>query len=112
MIESDSLTFSYPGSSPMHFEPFRLQSGESLLILGPSGSGKSTWLQLLSGLRQAHSGAVRVNGKNLNELNPSQRDRFRARHIGLIFQQSFFIPSLNALDNLRVAYNRPSFPEK
>src|SRR5947209_3394875 len=59
---------------------------EQLAIFGPSGSGKSTLLHVLSGVIAASSGSVRVCGQELGDLDEAERDQFRARHVGYVFQ--------------------------
>jgi len=109
MIQTDKLHFSYPQGPHFDFPEIGLQKGESLLLLGASGSGKSTWLQLLSGLRMPESGQVKIDGTNLSSLNKSKLDAFRAEKVGFIFQEHYFIPSLNVWENLVVAFP-PSKP--
>src|ERR1044071_2830804 len=56
------------------------------LLMGPSGSGKSTLLAVMSGLLAPTSGKVFALGQDLWALNDSQRERFRLKHCGFIFQ--------------------------
>src|SRR6185436_13458108 len=74
--------------------------GERLMLRGPSGSGKSTLLSLLAGILKAQSGSVRVLGHDLGALTGSARDRFRADHIGVIFQLFNLIPYLSVRENV------------
>ncbi len=113
MIQTDKLHFSYPQGPQFDFPEIGLQKGDALLLLGASGSGKSTWLQLLSGLRMPESGQVQIDGTSLSSLNKSKLDAFRAEKIGFIFQEHYFIPSLNVWENLRIAFpaTKP-FPEE
>jgi putative ABC transport system ATP-binding protein len=67
--------------------------------MGPSGSGKSTLLNLIAGLDKPTSGTVTVAGQRIDALGESALARFRARHVGIIFQ--FF----NLLDDLTVEDN-------
>lgn len=113
MIQSDSLHFSYHRGPEFSFPAFSLEKGESLLVLGASGSGKSTWLQLLSGLREPQNGDVRIGEQSLFKMRKSERDRFRARHFGFIFQEHTFIPSLNAWENMQLPFsNGLPFPKE
>ncbi|MCV5979186.1 ATP-binding cassette domain-containing protein, partial [Escherichia coli] len=69
-------------------------------IKGPSGCGKSTLLALLTGINTLSSGSLSVLNTNLATLSSSRRDRFRADHIGYIFQQFNLLPYLNVIDNV------------
>ena len=75
-------------------------SGETVLLLGESGSGKSTLLSLICGTVTADTGLVSVDGCNLADLSGGQRDRYRAEHIGMIFQQFNLLPFGSVLDNI------------
>ncbi|MCA9372936.1 ABC transporter ATP-binding protein [Candidatus Woesebacteria bacterium] len=78
-----------------------LYSGEFVIISGPSGSGKSTLLHSILGLEAPTSGSVTVRKVNLyKDLTDSERTSFRREKIGVVFQQSNWIKSLNVLDNV------------
>ncbi|MFX5522090.1 ATP-binding cassette domain-containing protein, partial [Acinetobacter baumannii] len=66
----------------------------------PSGSGKTTLLSLLAGVVAPNRGTIRVAGTDLTALAPARRDRFRADHLGIIFQQLNLLPYLSVLDNV------------
>src|SRR6202020_1508774 len=76
-----------------------IAAGEVAAIMGPSGSGKSPLLNLIAGLARPTQGTVTVAGQRIDKLGESALARFRARHIGFIFQ--FF----NLLDDLTVSDN-------
>lgn len=78
----------------------RIKSGERVFIEGPSGSGKSTLLGLIAGVVTPQRGVIRVNGNELNALNGAARDRFRADHIGFIYQMFNLIPYLSVVENV------------
>ncbi|OOO01918.1 MAG: putative ABC transporter ATP-binding protein YknY [Chromatiales bacterium USCg_Taylor] len=78
----------------------RVRQGTRVAVTGPSGSGKSTLLLLLAGLEQPSSGAVKLDGRLLNELNGDQLADLRRDHIGIVFQFFHLVPSLNALENV------------
>lgn len=73
-----------------------------LAIVGPSGSGKTTLLGLLAGLDEPTRGAVHLAGRNLGRLTEDERARFRAEHVGFVFQSFHLLPTLTALENVRV----------
>jgi len=74
--------------------------GQFLAIMGASGSGKSTLLHLMAGLAKPDSGAVKIDGTSLGELNDKQLTLFRRRHVGLVFQSFNLIPTLTAEENV------------
>lgn len=73
------------------------------MITGNSGTGKTTLLHLLSGLLRVQKGDVEIAGKNLKTFSQAELDRFRGRHVGLVFQQPRFISSLSVIDNIAAA---------
>ena len=76
------------------------QSGEMTVILGKSGSGKSTLLNLISGIDEADSGQIWVDGQELTALPERDRTLFRRARIGFIFQFFNLIPTLTVGENV------------
>ena len=79
---------------------FTVEKGEFVAIVGTSGSGKSTLLNMIGGLDRPTSGIVKIQGKNLLELNDEQLTIFRRRNIGFIFQNYNLLPMLNVYENI------------
>ena len=77
-------------------------SGDFLALMGPSGSGKSTLLNLLGGLDRPTSGSVEVGGERIDSLSEGRLSRWRARHVGFIFQVYNLIPVLSAERNVEL----------
>lgn len=100
-VQLHAVRFAYKGGATLLDIPaFELESGKQLLMRGPSGSGKSTLLALIAGILEPSAGLVRVAGHELTEMRRSQRDRFRADHCGVIFQQFNLLPFLSVRDNI------------
>ena len=78
----------------------RVRRGERILLTGPSGSGKSTLLALMCGATIAGAGKVMVLGENYADMASGQCDRFRAEHIGIVFQTLNLIPYLSIIENV------------
>ena len=102
VFELRDLTFRWNHKAPLvlDIDLFSVQRGERIFIKGASGSGKSTLLSLLGGVLTPQQGEINVLGKPLHSLQGSQRDVFRADHIGFIFQMFNLIPYLSVLDNV------------
>lgn len=79
---------------------FEAQAGQSVAILGQSGSGKSTLLALLAGLDRPSEGSIRVGDQDVAALDEEGLARFRARHLGIVFQQFHLMNDLTALENV------------
>src|SRR5438105_8991966 len=79
-----------------------IPAGHFVGFMGPSGSGKSTLLNLVSGIDRPSGGDVIVAGRRLNDLSEDELARWRARHVGLIFQFYNLIPVLSALENVEL----------
>ena len=79
---------------------FTVEKGEFVAIVGTSGSGKSTLLNMIGGLDRPTSGIVKIQGKNLLELNDEQLTIFRRRNIGFILQNYNLLPMLNVYENI------------
>ena len=80
----------------------RVQARAILAILGPSGSGKTTLLGLLAGLDEPTTGRVLLAGTDILALTEDGRAGFRARNVGFVFQTFHLLPTLTALENVRV----------
>jgi putative ABC transport system ATP-binding protein len=76
--------------------------GRFVALMGPSGSGKSTLLNIVAGLDRPTEGTVTVAGQPLNSLSEDELARFRARHVGFVFQFFNLIPVLSARGNVEL----------
>ena len=79
-----------------------VENGEFLALMGPSGSGKTTLLNVIGGLDKPDRGTVTVAGERLDKLSSGQLAKWRARHIGFIFQFYNLLPVLTAERNVEV----------
>ena len=78
----------------------QIPQGEFVALMGPSGSGKTTLLNLLGGLDSPSGGSVEVAGTNIAALSGGQLSRWRAHHIGFVFQLYNLLPVLTAERNV------------
>lgn len=105
MIELQDVRFGYSSNQPpvLDIAHWQVSAGQQLFLHGPSGCGKTTLLNLLTGMLKPSSGSIRLLNETMTSLSGHQRDRFRARHIGVVFQQFNLIPYLSVADNIRLA---------
>jgi putative ABC transport system ATP-binding protein len=100
-IELDEVEFAWVrGRAVLDVPRFTVARGERVFLKGPSGSGKSTLLGLVGGVLLPDRGRVRVLGQDLAALRGSARDRFRATHVGFVFQMFNLVPYLSVLENV------------
>ncbi|MBF0245535.1 MAG: ABC transporter ATP-binding protein [Planctomycetes bacterium] len=79
---------------------FSLEQGSHAALIGPSGCGKSTFLNLVGLMDQATQGEVLFSGEDSTRWPQRRRDDFRARHIGLLFQDHLLLPEFTLLENI------------
>nr|CAA6824793.1 MAG: Methionine ABC transporter ATP-binding protein [uncultured Thiotrichaceae bacterium] len=102
VIELKQLRFRWKGQQhdTLSLSDLQIQRGEHVFLHGASGTGKTTLLNLLTGIMTPTEGGIHILGQPFHELSPTQRDRFRADHMGVIFQQFNLLPYLSVLDNV------------
>lgn len=100
------LTHTYQGAGlevrrVLKIDQWTLAPGGHVLLRGVSGSGKTTLLNILSGILKPTTGSVELCGQRLFDLSEAVRDRFRAQHIGYIYQAHYLL-AMSALDNVEM----------
>jgi putative ABC transport system ATP-binding protein len=79
-----------------------IPKGDFVALMGPSGSGKTTLLNLIGGLDQPSSGELTVAGTRIDRLSSGELSRWRAAHVGFVFQFYNLMPVLTALKNVEL----------
>lgn len=101
-IALSDLKFRWTPKGPpvLDIPSLTVASGERVFLRGPSGSGKTTLLNLLGGVMRPQHGTISLGGTDITALSGTQRDRYRADHIGFIFQQFNLVPYLGLIQNV------------
>ena len=86
----------------LHALNLEVPQGEFLALMGPSGSGKTTLLNLIGGLDRPTEGEVTVAGQRIDQLSGGELARWRARHVGFVFQFYNLMPMLTAEKNIEL----------
>lgn len=81
---------------------FQIEENTFTIIYGPSGSGKSTLLNILSGLQKPSHGSVMVEGRDIYGLSPDELAFFRANRLGIVYQTTHWVRSLNVVENVAI----------
>ncbi|MCK9235391.1 MAG: ABC transporter ATP-binding protein [Acholeplasmataceae bacterium] len=71
-------------------------------LVGASGSGKTTLLNLISGLDSVSKGEIRINDKAITKMKEKEKAKFRAHHLGFVFQFHYLMPEFTALENVLI----------
>jgi putative ABC transport system ATP-binding protein len=102
LLALEQIVYTWPGQDQpvLAIDSFELSGGEKLFLYGPSGSGKSTLLALIGGLVSPDQGTIRFQSQDLVSLSGARRDRYRAEHLGVIFQQFNLLPWLDVRANV------------
>lgn len=84
----------------LNIKQFDVAAGEQVVLMGRSGSGKTTLLHVIAGISRPDSGLVQIHGCDITRLPESGRDRFRADHVGYVFQTFNLLAGFSALENV------------
>lgn len=99
-LDISALRFGYGRGFELSVDRLVIAAGEHVLLRGPSGCGKSTLLHLVAGLECPRSGSVTVAGIDITSLSAADRDAFRGRHVGMVFQSLNLLQGFTALENV------------
>jgi phospholipid/cholesterol/gamma-HCH transport system ATP-binding protein len=89
---------------------FKVERGQTLILLGPAGCGKSVLLKLANGLIKPDSGSIKIFGQEITTMSEGNLFRLRA-HIGMVFQESALFDSMDVEDNVAYRLHEERVPE-
>jgi len=103
-VKEVNKTYKRGGETLVVLDDLNLEvpKGDFLALMGPSGSGKSTLLNLIGGLDTPTSGSIEVDGERLDTFNSKALSKWRASHVGFIFQFYNLLPVLTAFRNVEL----------
>ena len=97
---TQSFTVGEESTQVLKKADFAIKENSFTIVYGQSGSGKSTLLNILTGLQKPSSGQVTFSGEDVYKLPPNRLAHFRASRIGIVYQQNFWVKSLNVIENV------------
>jgi len=101
VLHLSGVKFGYTSAETLiDIDELTIERGESVFLRGPSGSGKSTLLGLIGGVLKPDEGKISICGTDITTLPSGRRDKMRADHLGIIFQQLNLLPYLNIIQNV------------
>ena len=111
ILALQNVSYKYEGSNKTIFKDVSMnfETGKVYIIVGKSGAGKSTLLSLLSGLDIAVNGQIVYDGENLAKIN---RNKFRAKKAGIIFQGFNLLTNATAIDNILLSMHISGVSER
>jgi len=102
MITTRNLRMDFSDGSAICYEDLRFEDRQSYALLGASGCGKTTLLNLLAGILTPGAGSVEIDGRDLTRLSQRERDAFRIKRIGYIFQDFKLLEEMTVADNINL----------
>jgi len=102
MIVLKQLYKQFPNERAIRYKDLTFESGKSYMLLGASGCGKSTLLNLIAGILSPDGGEILIDGADMAKKSRKEKDQFRIRKIGYIFQDFKLIPEMTVMDNIRI----------
>jgi ABC-type lipoprotein export system ATPase subunit len=115
LLRDVKKSFTEPDGTPLpilDIETFDAAPGEQIVLVGKSGCGKTTLLHVIAGITRPDSGKVRVNDWDITLMPEAECDRFRAEHIGYVFQTFNLLRGFSALENVMLAMRFARLPSE
>ena len=102
MIETRGLTKHFKNETAIDYKDLTFETGKTYMLLGASGCGKSTLLHMMAGILTPDTGDILIDGVSVKNKTQREKDNFRIRHIGYIFQDFKLIPDMTVADNIHI----------
>lgn len=102
MITIKNLSKHFENETAIDYKDLVFEDGKSYMLLGASGCGKSTLLNMIAGILSPEKGEIIIDGVNMTSKSQKEKDNFRIRNIGYIFQDFKLIPEMTVMDNISI----------
>lgn len=102
MIELKNVYKQFPNERAIRYKDLTFESGKSYVLLGASGCGKSTLLNMIAGILTPDGGEILIDGESMAAKSRKEKDKFRIRSVGYIFQDFKLIPDMTVMDNINI----------
>ena len=102
MICTKNLTMQFENETAIDYRDLVFEDGKSYMLLGASGCGKSTLLNMIAGILSPTAGTIEIGGVDTSTLSQKEKDKFRIKKIGYIFQDFKLITDMTVMDNIEI----------
>ena len=102
MIETKKLGKQFQNETEIEYHDITFETGKSYMLLGASGCGKSTLLNMIAGILSPTKGSIIIDGLDMSQVSQKEKDAFRIRKIGYIFQDFKLISDMTVADNIGI----------
>ena len=102
MIRIKNIKKDFNSDTKIHLKDIEFENGKTYAILGESGSGKTTLLNIIAGIVNPNEGKVLIDDIEITELSQKEKDNFRLKNIGYIFQDFKLMEDMTVEDNLNL----------
>ncbi|MBQ8163690.1 MAG: ABC transporter ATP-binding protein [Clostridia bacterium] len=102
MINVKNVSKHFKNETAIDYNDITFEDGKTYMLLGASGCGKSTLLNMIAGILSPESGSIEINGEDITKKSQKEKDLFRIKKIGYIFQDFKLIPEMTVADNINI----------
>lgn len=102
MIEIKDLSKTFANEKAINYNNLIFEDGKSYMLLGASGCGKSTLLNMIAGILSPDGGEILIDGEDITKKHQKEKDKFRIKNIGYIFQDFKLITEMSVMDNINI----------
>ena len=102
MISVKGVSKKFPNETAIDYKDMIFEDGKSYMLLGASGCGKSTLLNMIAGILSPETGEIEINGIDMTKRSQAEKDKFRIKNIGYIFQDFKLITEMTVMDNIEI----------